>query len=141
MARLPRPALSTLALPTLALVAGSLLLVGAPLLDEAQKAKAKELEGQVKNAAFPYKEQREASNAKVFAYLAATSKEAPVIAAALKGMAATYSASPRAKNKALVDDIYRGVVLARIDDPKPQVQAAAVRASGHAPMPNCWPSS
>lgn len=98
-------------------------------LDEGQTATAEELAGQARNASFP-RDARTKEHAKVFLYLAATSEDPNVIAAALHAMADTFTANERyAERREMLGEDYVQIVMAHLSSDEGVVQAAAMEAA------------
>ncbi len=77
---------------------------------------------------FPRAEARNKQNAKLFLYLAATSKEPAVIQAALDGMYSTYAAY-KSKRKVRVDEDFSKVVVAHLGSKNDKILARALHAA------------
>lgn len=97
-------------------------------IDEATKAKAASLVGQVDGLKFPFEIGRDAANALAFVHLAHTSEAPNVVAAALRGMARTHSTSPKPDAR-LVDADYHAVVAYRLASPDVTIAEAAFEAA------------
>ncbi|MCO4747960.1 MAG: hypothetical protein KC912_24420 [Proteobacteria bacterium] len=124
--RLPHLALvAALLVPQLALAAP--IAVDAPADTAAADAVAAELKG----SQFPSKLRRAKENAPIFLALAARdTANAPLAAAALEGMAATWT-DREGRDKPQADAAYATVVSAYLDHSNPLVLAQALKAAKH----------
>jgi HEAT repeat protein len=101
-------------------------------LDAAQKKAAKELVGSIKNGRFPNEAVRDKSKAKLFLYLAATSKKPEVVMAALQAMKMAFTSSEAYKKKEYAGKDYATVVAAHLDSKDLKIQGYALEAAPHA---------
>lgn len=97
-------------------------------IDEATKAKAESLVGQVDGLSFPFEVERDVANAKAFLHLAHTAEAPNVVAAALRGMATTHATTPKPDAR-LVDADYHAIVAYRLASPDPTIVSAAFEAA------------
>ena len=93
------------------------------------QAKAEALVAGMKNGAFDYQETDKAENAQAFLYLADTSEDPAVQAAALRAMDNTWY-SQEYKDYPIVNEEYHQVILKRLGSDDGSVQAAALKAGG-----------
>ncbi|MCA9544342.1 MAG: hypothetical protein KC613_08125 [Myxococcales bacterium] len=102
-------------------------------LDAVDRGTAGDLARDLAGAGLRKTDLRKPSHGKLFLHLAATSAEPAVVAGALEGMSQLYvradARGRRAKDHPKVDANYTKVVIARLADGSPQVQAAALTAS------------
>lgn len=97
-------------------------------IDEATKAKAESLVGQVDGLSFPFEVGHDVANAKAFLHLAHTAEAPNVVAAALRGMATTHETTPKPDAR-LVDADYHAIVAYRLASPDLTIASAAFEAA------------
>ena len=97
-------------------------------VDDATKAKAAGLVGQVDGLSFPFAVASDVTNARAFLHLAHTSEAPNVVAAALRGMARTYAITPK-PDAPLIDADYHAVVAYRLASPDVTIASAAFEAA------------
>ncbi|MBK7156776.1 MAG: HEAT repeat domain-containing protein [Sandaracinaceae bacterium] len=99
------------------------------VLSDAERARVPEVLAELRNGSFS-RSVVIRDNARVLLWLAETSTDPSVTTAALRGLLTTWTHSPRyAERMALVSPEYATIVLRRMGDDHPGVQAAAIKAS------------
>ena len=101
---------------------------GVSLSDDETK-RAEQLASQVKNRVFPYAEQNKKENAKVFLFLAATSKDEQVTLASLDGMTKTWTAAEGNAQKEKITDDYVIVIKKLLESGSNPVLAYSIEAA------------
>jgi len=101
-------------------------------LDAAQQKAADALVGKIKNGRFPNEAVRDKANAKLFLYLAATSKKPDVIMASLQAMKMAFTSSESYKKKEHAGPDYGVVIAAHLKSKDEKIQGYALEAAPHA---------
>jgi hypothetical protein len=101
-------------------------------LDAAQQKAADALVAKIKNGRFPNDAVRDKANAKLFLYLAATSKKPEVITASLQAMKMAFTSSESYKKKEHAGPDYGAVIAAHLKSKDEKIQGYALEAAPHA---------
>lgn len=99
------------------------------VFSEEEVQAARVLRGALKEGAFPHKARTDKANALSFLFMAAADEKDDLQAAALQGMAQSWTHASRNERKRLVDRDYRKVVRERLQTENPLVLGRAIEAS------------
>ena len=101
-------------------------------LSAAQKKAADALVGKILNGRFPNDAVRNKENAKLFLYLAATSKKPEVLTASLQAMKMAFTSSESYKKKEYAGEDYGIVILMHLQSKDTKMLGYALEAAPHA---------